>query len=131
MLVDHKDRLQHLELFKEIPAFDTAYHRAGVKAGSAEFANLVTQVLDVGEISAHLNFSGRCSHAGHSYGGSSASQAMGLLIEEIERLWKASKSIKGRHPKIAHQRLTVSVGATLTATSVQNLSQADDNQSRN
>ncbi|KAL8845453.1 MAG: hypothetical protein Q9176_000089 [Flavoplaca citrina] len=116
------DQLQHLELFKEIPAFDTAYHRAGVKPASAEFANLVTQVLDVEEISAHLNFGGRYSHAGHSYGGSSASQAMDLLIEEIERLRKASKSIRSRHPKIAHQRLTLSVGATPTATSVQTLS---------
>ncbi len=129
--MDRQDQLQHLELLKEVTAFDTAYHRAGVKPASAEFANLVTQVLDVGELSAHLNFGARYSHAGHSYGGSSASQAMDLLIEEIERPWKASKSIKSRHPKIAHQRLTLSVGATPTATFVRNLSQADDDQSRN
>lgn len=94
--------------------------------GSAEFANLVTQVLDVGEKSADMNFRGQYSHAGHSYGGSSASQAMDLLIEEIESLWKASESIKNRHPKIAHQRPTLSVAANPTAPSDPSLSQADD-----
>ncbi|CAL8578854.1 hypothetical protein XPA_004625 [Xanthoria parietina] len=105
---------------------DTGYHRAGVTPSSAEFLNLVTRILDGGKKSMSIEFGGLYSHAGHSYGGSSASQAMNLLIEEIESLRKASEIVKNLHPKIAHKQLTLSVGATPTATSVQNLLELSD-----
>ncbi|CAO1597117.1 hypothetical protein XANCAGTX0491_000941 [Xanthoria calcicola] len=131
VLVDHCEQLQHLKLFNEITGYplcvfikvDTGYHRAGVTPSSAEFLNLVTRILDGGKNSMNIEFSGLYSHAGHSYGGSSASQAMDLLIEEIESLRKASEIVKNLHTKIA---LTLSVGATPTATSVQNLMELSD-----
>ncbi|KAI4224809.1 MAG: hypothetical protein LQ349_007168 [Xanthoria aureola] len=131
VLVDHCEQLQHLKLFNEITGYplcvfikvDTGYHRAGVTPSSAEFLNLVTRILDGGKNSMNIEFGGLYSHAGHSYGGSSASQAMDLLIEEIESLRKASEIVKNLHTKIA---LTLSVGATPTATSVQNLMELSD-----
>ncbi|KAL8670370.1 MAG: hypothetical protein Q9168_005086 [Polycauliona sp. 1 TL-2023] len=129
VLVDHPDQLQHLKLFQEITGYpvcvsikvDTGYHRAGVTPGSAQFSNLLTRILHGGKESVHIEFGGLYSHAGHSYGGSSPSQAMDLLVEEIDTLQKASEIIKSLHPKMARQQLTLSVGATPTATSVQNL----------
>ncbi|KAL8751845.1 MAG: hypothetical protein Q9199_006146 [Rusavskia elegans] len=129
VLVDHQDQLRHLKLFNEITGYplcvfvkvDTGYHRAGISPASAEFSNLVARVLDGGDDSIPIEFGGLYSHAGHSYGVSSASQAISLLIEEIESLRKASETIKSLHPKIAHQQFTLSVGATPTATSLQNL----------
>ena len=134
VLVDNREQLQHLKLFNEITGYplccfikvDTGYHRAGVTPSSAEFLNLVTRILDGGKKSMSFEFGGLYSHAGHSYGGSSASQAMNLLIEEIESLRKASEIVKNLHPKIAHKQLTLSVGATPTATSVQNLLELSD-----
>ncbi|KAL8846563.1 MAG: hypothetical protein Q9221_008356 [Calogaya cf. arnoldii] len=134
VLVDHQDQLQHLKQFKEITGhplsvfikIDTGYHRAGATPASAEFSDLVSRILDGKEDSVYMEFAGLYSHAGHSYGGSSASQAMDLLIQEIETLRKASAVIKSLRPKIAHQQLSLSVGATPTATSVQNLTQLSD-----
>ncbi|KAI4230312.1 MAG: hypothetical protein L6R36_000123 [Xanthoria steineri] len=133
VLVDNREQLQHLKLFNETTGYplivfikvDTGYHRAGVTPSSAEFLNLVTRILDGGK-NMNLEFGGLYSHAGHSYGGSSASQAMDLLIEEIESLRKASEMVKNLHPEIASQQFTLSVGATPTATSVQNLMELSD-----
>ncbi|KAL8660088.1 MAG: hypothetical protein Q9226_000080 [Calogaya cf. arnoldii] len=94
-----------------------------IRPASAKFSDLVTRILDGGEDSVYIEFAGLYSHAGHSYGGSSASQAMDLLIQGIEALQKASAVIKNLRPKIAHQQLILSIGATRTATSVQNLTQ--------
>ncbi|KAL8998357.1 MAG: hypothetical protein Q9169_002570 [Polycauliona sp. 2 TL-2023] len=129
VLVDHQDQLEHLELFQAITGYplsvfikvDTGYHRAGITAGSVTFTDLLTRILDGREDSIHLEFAGLYSHAGHSYGGSSPSQAMDLLVEEIDTLRKASDIIRRLHPQMACQCLTLSVGATPTATSVQNL----------
>ncbi|KAL8919916.1 MAG: hypothetical protein Q9172_004734 [Xanthocarpia lactea] len=129
VLVDHHDQLQHLKKFKEISGYplsifikvDTGYHRAGVPRGSVEFSKLLTRILDDEDVSTHLKLLGLYSHAGHSYGASSASQAMDMLIEEIDGLRKASQIIKRLHPTMAHQQLNLSVGATPSATSIQNL----------
>ncbi|KAL8766427.1 MAG: hypothetical protein Q9209_006803 [Squamulea sp. 1 TL-2023] len=129
VLVDHHDQLQHLKIFKEITGYpihifikmDTGYHRAGVTRESVEFSKLVTRIVADGDFSTHAQILGLYSHAGHSYAGSSASQAMDLLIQEIEHLQKASDKIKRLHPQIAHQQLTLSVGATPSASSIQNL----------
>ncbi|KAL8783776.1 MAG: hypothetical protein Q9213_004392 [Squamulea squamosa] len=134
VLVDHHEQLQHLKIFKEITGYpirifikmDTGYHRAGVTQESLEFSKLITHIMLDGDFSTHAELSGLYSHAGHSYAGSSASQAMDLLIQEIQHLQKASDSIKSLHPQIAHQQLTLSVGATPSSTSIQNLVNISD-----
>lgn len=134
VLVDHHDQLQPLKLFKHITGYplglfikmDTGYHRAGVTLASFELSQLVSHILDEGDISAHTKLVGLYSHAGHSYSGSSASHAMAVLIAEIDNLRRASDLIKNLHPHIASSQLTLSVGATPSATSIQNLVSSGD-----
>ncbi|KAL8736786.1 MAG: hypothetical protein Q9166_000152 [cf. Caloplaca sp. 2 TL-2023] len=133
VLVDHHDQLQHLKIFKEITGYplslfiklDTGYHRAGVTHKSLELPRLAARILDDGDLSGYVRMLGLYSHAGHSYGGSSAAEAMDLLIEEVENLRQASGLIKSLYPKMALEPLILSVGATPSATSIQNLLHAD------
>ncbi|KAL8860583.1 MAG: hypothetical protein Q9178_002936 [Gyalolechia marmorata] len=127
VLVDYHDQLQHLKKFEEISGYplgifikvDTAYHRAGIPRGSVEFSKLLTSLLDDEDVSTHFKPLSLYSHAGHSYGANSASQAMDLPIEEIDGLREASQIIKKLHPTTAHQQLScLSVGATPSATSI-------------
>lgn len=128
-LIDHHDQPKCLRLFHEITGYplrlfikiDTGYHRAGVIIESPRFMQIVSGILGNKYISAHTKLVGLYSHAGHSYGSSSATEAMDFLIEEIEKLREASNLIKSQYPVMAHQTLTLSVGATPSATSIQNL----------
>ncbi|KAL8679929.1 MAG: hypothetical protein Q9186_003843 [Xanthomendoza sp. 1 TL-2023] len=134
VLVDHHDQLQHLRLFKDITGYplslfikmDTGYHRAGLTLASSELSQILSCVVDDENDQAETKFLGLYSHAGHSYAGSLSSKAMDLLIEEIGYLQQASDLIKGLHPHLANQQLTLSVGATPTATSTQNLLRSRD-----
>ncbi|KAL8696624.1 MAG: hypothetical protein Q9224_002698 [Gallowayella concinna] len=134
VLVDHHDQLQHLKLFKDITGYplslfikmDTGYHRAGLTLASSELSQILSCVLDDENDQADTKFLGLYSHAGHSYAGSLSSNAMDLLIEEIDYLQQASDLIKGLHPDLANHQLTLSVGATPTATSTQNLLRSRD-----
>ncbi|KAL8640122.1 MAG: hypothetical protein Q9228_002921 [Teloschistes exilis] len=129
VLVDHYDQLKHLGVFKEATGYplhvfikiDTGYGRAGVVTESSQFRQLLSHLLNDSSISNCTKFSGLYSHSGHSYAGSTASQAMDILVKEIESLARASTYIKSLHDNLVSQSLTLSVGATPTATSVQNL----------
>ncbi|KAL8946665.1 MAG: hypothetical protein Q9222_006968 [Ikaeria aurantiellina] len=129
VLIDHYDQLQHLEVFKRITGYplllyikvDTGYHRAGVTHESPEFSRLISHILQNEELKACAELHGLYSHSGHSYGGNSATQAMALLIEETQQLQQASVLIKELHPSTAPQQLVLSVGATPSATAIQNL----------
>ena len=100
---------------------DTGYHRAGVVVGSEEFERLIHDIVDE-ECRGMVHFLGFYSHAGHSYGGDSPLGAMELLIVELEGLERATK-----YPAVAHtsaarsRRQVLSVGATPTATSIENM----------
>ncbi|KAL9031340.1 MAG: hypothetical protein Q9196_000630 [Gyalolechia fulgens] len=131
VLVDHPDQLRHLDVFKQITGYrlqlyikiDTGYHRAGVTHGSLQFSQLVSRMLPEGGELPYTEFCGLYSHAGHSYGRSSADEAMDLLIEEIRNLQLASAHIRKLYPTRVHKSMVLSVGATPTATSIQNMSQ--------
>lgn len=103
---------------------DTGYHRAGLRPDSSEVKDLLTRIVEETEPSGKAYLEGFYSHAGHSYAVDSRAGAMSLLILEIEGLVQAAKeastlrfSRQDGHPR----RFVLSVGATPTATSVQNL----------
>lgn len=128
-MIDHPSQLECLHMFKDKTGFavgifikiDTGYQRAGINAESMEFRHLILQIAKL-EMIGSVSLQGLYSHAGHSYGGDSRSVAMALLIEEIEKLEYAAKlarSIIG-HEEPPRQ-FVLSVGATPTTTSTQNL----------
>lgn len=129
VLVDNASQLQAARGFKDVAGFplkvfvkiDTGYHRAGVKVGSEEFNRLITDVLDE-ESRGTVELLGFYSHAGHSYGGDSAVDAMKLLAVELEGLEKAANHVlTARDRALPSQKYVLSVGATPTATSIENL----------
>ena len=137
VLIDHLGQLDALPAFKEITGFavglcvkvDTGYHRAGLSTDSSEFGTLVGTVLKQVEPAGWGELRGFYSHAGHSYGGDTEAAAMDLLVQEIEGLEDAAnfvKAIATDKPGSATSRAYVlSVGATPTATSVQNILSED------
>ena len=130
VLIDNISQLQLLRAFKAVAGFgckiyikiDTGYGRAGLTTDSPNFKPLVRSILSDIEPSGYGKLRGLYSHAGHSYGGSSAVAAMSLLVQEIERLKIAADIITAMDQTTAtNSRYILSVGATPTATSIQNL----------
>ncbi|KAL9576876.1 MAG: hypothetical protein Q9212_006749, partial [Teloschistes hypoglaucus] len=129
VLVDHCDQLKHLSVFKEDTGYplhvfikiDTGYGRAGVVTESSQFRQLLSHLLNDSNLSGHAKFSGLYSHSGHSYAVNTASQAINVLVKEIESLSQVSNHIKSLYDDLVNQSLTLSVGATPTATSVKSL----------
>ena len=129
VLVDNKSQLQAARAFRDMAGFplkvfvkiDTGYHRAGVVVGTEEFNRLLIDILDM-ESRGTVELLGFYSHAGHSYGGDSALGAMELLIVELEGLEKAANNAsKARDHAPMSQKYVLSVGATPTATSIENM----------
>ncbi|KAL8723496.1 MAG: hypothetical protein Q9225_000229 [Loekoesia sp. 1 TL-2023] len=138
VLLDHPDQLQHLKIFEEIAGYrlllyikiDTGYHRAGIMHESSQFSQLVSSILPEGADLPYTEFCGLYSHAGHSYGGSSPDEAMNLLTEEIRNLQLASGHIRKMCPATVRRPMILSVGATPTATSIQNMANHGNNSSQ-
>lgn len=115
-----------LQLFVKV---DTGYHRAGLDLTTKAFGNLMNRIYSLEEIGT-VTLVGFYSHAGHSYGGSCESDAISLLTEEIEGLKTAVAQAKVYRQRYEHSqtrsvshsqpRYVLSVGATPTATSLQN-----------
>ncbi|KAF2501416.1 hypothetical protein BU16DRAFT_522385 [Lophium mytilinum] len=129
VLIDHPDQVEHFSQtsFKEpdtrIGAFikvDTGYHRSGVAPESATLKTIVDGIMTAD----CLVLSGFYSHLGHSYGGNSAAEAIQGLIHEI-RSTKEAVDLACEGLKVQN-RLTISVGATPTATAVQNILMKSD-----
>lgn len=129
VLVDNESQLEAARAFKDMAGFqikvfvkiDTSYHRAGVVVGTEKFNRLISDVLDE-ESRGHVELVGFYSHAGHSYGGDSALGAMELLIVELEGLEKAANyTSTARNHAPSSQKYVLSVGATPTATSIENI----------
>lgn len=138
VLIDHPDQLQLAHVFKEatgaplqvLVKVDTGYHRAGLEYTTKSFNNLIKKISLL-ESSGSVVLVGFYSHAGQSYGGDSELDAIRLLMNEIEVLRKAAmQAAKSRHHSgILHQslhghsqpRYVLSVGATPTVTSVENI----------
>ena len=134
VLVDHADQLIHLQRFRDVAGFsvgifvkiDIGYHRAGLPVHSQEAAGLFRSILEHREYGTSHELLGFYSHAGHSYGGGSSNVAMELLVQEIEGLNSAADAAVSIAKEVGnkgclHTRFVLSVGATPTATSVENL----------
>lgn len=130
VLIDNTAQLQAVRKFKAMAGFrlkifvkiDTGYHRAGVVVGTEKFNRLITDILDEEALGA-VELLGFYSHAGHSYGGESALGAIELLIVELERLEKAASYVSTALDH-APARYVLSVGATPTATSIENIGES-------
>jgi D-serine deaminase-like pyridoxal phosphate-dependent protein len=94
---------------------DTGYHRAGITTSSPNFPTLVSAIACA---STGTFLKGFYSHYGHSYAGNSQDDAANGLIEELLGLEAAIAAL----PSTTNQdKLTLSVGATPTATAAQNM----------
>lgn len=132
VIIDHPSQLEGLSSFQDAAGFsielyvkvDTGYHRAGLSTLSAEFHQLLKIILDDVEPRGYAELRGFYSHAGHSYAGDSSSAALNLLRLEIEGLEHAAnfaiQNSSSNREKPA-QKYVLSVGATPTASSIQNL----------
>jgi len=132
VLIDHQDQLDALAMITDIAGFqigifvkiDTGYHRAGLTTTSEQFKALIAHVLASVEPPGNGYLQGFYSHAGHSYSGDSKEIAMSLLMEELCCLEKAAQTyddLCSRSEDARLRPLTLSVGATPTATSIQNI----------
>lgn len=123
-MIDNEDQLESLRDFRQIAGFpasvfiktDSGYHRAGLGPSSPEMKELVEQVAHA-EQEGHLRLLGFYSHNSLSYGGNSPDDAMDMLKKEIDVCREASQHFKTKR----ESALIVSVGASPTALSLQNL----------
>ena len=130
VMIDHQDQVPSLKAFHEIAKFpaqvfvkvDTGYHRAGVGATSDAMRALVETIADCEQSDRFVELIGFYSHAGDSYGGSDPSGAMKRLHEEISEGITAAKHAQRSYPST---KFVLSVGATPTSTSIQNIYAAD------
>lgn len=126
-MIDHEQQFGKLESLMHgsggiIPhvfiKIDMGGRRAGISPGTEQFHEVMTAAL-------HHHGRGLCkivglySHAGHSYGGDSAAAATRMLIEELSALLTAAEYLQKFSQ--ASLSLTLSVGATPTALSIQNV----------
>ena len=133
-MIDHPDQLKDVRIFKDTAGYDigvfikidSGYHRAGVESSSSVLPELLSLLVGNPEISACTILGGFYSHAGHSYAGSSAQDAMTTLKLEIQALCEAANVFRKLCPNVSHRRFTLSAGATPTATSIECLLAQDN-----
>ena len=126
-MIDNPAQLGSLREFTDVAGFkakvfvkvDTGYHRAGLIPESPEFKQLMTIISRESGFQNYAELQGFYSHASQSYGGDSAVAAMKILRDEIEGLVEATKIYNDLGG--GGRKLTLSMGATPTATSVQNI----------
>lgn len=124
VMIDHPDQLQSLSSFKAQAGFpalvfiktDAGYHRAGLAPDSNEMRDLVKTVAGAEQDGA-LKLLGFYSHNSGSYASNSPDDAMGHLKVEIDVCKQASQHMQQNRPS----PLVVSVGASPTALSIQNI----------
>ena len=125
VMIDHPDQLKTLSKYSVLagawPSIyiktDSGTARAGTSPGSTQMEEVV-QAASTLEQAGGAVIKGFYSHAGHSYSGSSPEDAMSMLIHEISVAMQAAKA---RRFDSASSPLTISVGASPTILSVQNL----------
>ncbi|MCJ1386654.1 hypothetical protein MMC17_009780 [Xylographa soralifera] len=138
VMIDNSDQLSILQVFKEIAGFsahifikiDAGYGRAGVDPNSEKLKALLEVVLPITKAESFSHLSGFYSHAGDSYAVASGVEAMGHLSNEIENLIIAAsladQLLRGSHEhNEGKAKYVLSVGATPSATSIQNLVHTD------
>ena len=133
VIIDHSDQLQALQRFADVAGFeagifikvDGGYGRAGLPPHSDAMKALIRAVLAGERHPGNGQFRGFYSHAGHSYDVDSPVAAMKHLSDELESLISAVSLTCEAAEKNAGDpsapTYILSVGATPSATSVQNL----------
>lgn len=131
LFVDHPSHVKILEEVDEatwpgkIPVFvniDVGYHREGVAANSAQLADIAYSL----SAAKKTVLGGMYTHMGHSYAVSSPDEALQHMSLELEGLVEGALAflkITGAHEskdENAH-KVVLSLGATPTTTSIQNL----------
>lgn len=125
LLVDHPGQLSSVCRIQELSGhpphvyikIDMGGHRAGVAPQGSAISDLIAVVVEL-ERSGSVLLQGFYSHAGHSYAGNDRATALDFLRQEFEALLVATNAA---HAFIPEKKLTLSVGATPTTTSVRNL----------
>ena len=132
MFVDHPSHIDLLERVDEtvwrgkISAFvnvDVGYHREGVEATSQQLVDIADRLSR----SKRTKLQGFYTHMGHSYGVSSPEQATQFMCMELEGLAAGAKAFLERYNSVDSSsdaiatKPVLSLGATPTATSTQNL----------
>src|ERR1700760_1736591 len=122
LLVDSADSLAFkgtsLDQFTYFIKLDCGYNRAGVLVPSEEWNKLLHLLQTNSKYAEKLQ--GLYTHFGASYNGNSPSEALKGLSKEIEALIEPARSLKGIFSSL--HDIVLSVGATPTATSIQNFS---------
>lgn len=126
-MIDHPDQVKLLPSFLAAGAhpprifvkIDTGYHRAGVLPGT-ESCHFTIGGVAAAAAEGTCVFHGLYSHASQSYNASDSSAAMSYLADEFRGLQQVVKKLLPRG------NLVLSVGATPTATTIQNLEGAND-----
>lgn len=131
LFVDHPSHVKILEDVDtsswpgQIPLWvqiDVGYHREGVSAHSQQLADIAYSL----STSERTHLAGLYTHMGHSYSVSSPEEALKCMAAELEGLKEGAiefLKITGAHEtkSASATKVTLSLGATPTATSVQNL----------
>ena len=133
VIIDHSRQLQALHNFADVAGFeagifikvDCGYGRAGLPPHSDAMKALIKTVLVGDRHPGGGQLRGFYSHAGHSYGVDSPAAAMKHLSDELESLISAvsltNEAAETNAGVSLKPRYILSVGATPSATSVQNL----------
>ncbi|ETN39119.1 uncharacterized protein HMPREF1541_05341 [Cyphellophora europaea CBS 101466] len=123
-MIDHPAQFVVLNKFKELAGFaacaflktDAGQHRAGLAPEAREMAELVSQVAEL-EQNGVVKFLGFYTHNSNSYAGNSPDEAMAYLQQELDACREATKNLT----QTRATPLVISVGASPTALSIQNI----------
>ncbi|KAI4731559.1 hypothetical protein E4T49_00539 [Aureobasidium sp. EXF-10728] len=125
LFVDHPRQVEQLASLDDrswpgpVPLFikiAAPISRAGLRPESASIKSLVQAIADTPKV--HLV--GAYAHMGESYGSSSPQEALEFLMNEVRDARAGADQIAQALPKRSTGKLTISLGATPTATAVQN-----------
>ncbi|KAI5276915.1 hypothetical protein E4T47_00090 [Aureobasidium subglaciale] len=125
LFVDHPEQVEHLAALDEsiwpgtVPLFikiAAPISRAGLLPTSGCISPLVEAIVSAPKV----RLVGAYAHMGESYGSSSPKEALEFLMHELKDAKAGADRVMESLPKDSTEKLTISLGATPTATAVQN-----------
>jgi D-serine ammonia-lyase len=127
-MIDHPAQFPVLRRFREKAGWaagaflktDAGQHRAGLAPAAKEMADLVRQVGEL-EQEGVVSLMGFYTHNSNSYGANSPDEAMAYLQQEVDACREATKNLSQDRAS----PLVISVGASPTALSIQNILPGD------
>ncbi|KAK0624632.1 putative serine dehydratase domain-containing protein [Bombardia bombarda] len=124
VMIDHPDQLELVAAIRQSSGhppdifikMDVGSKRAGVVMNSPAYSRLLDAVLSA-EAAGSCHLHGLYAHAGHSYSARNGWKALQFLASEFTNLKEAATLVRSKSPD---HPLVLSVGATPTATTIQN-----------